>query len=142
MHQSPLASMRYTPEDKFSKGDKATVAGETCTDFVQERQNQFGEVSQAAVCITEDGIMLRQRIDEKVMYQVTELERANQSASLFQAPEGYRELSMSGGSNILSSMMDNIMENSKQRAQDTAEDRADSEVEDKTQKLLDKLFGN
>lgn len=142
MHQSPLASMRYDLADKLTEGPKANVSGESCTDYIQERQDQYGEVSVAAICITDDGIMLRQRIDEDVKYEVIELERAKQSASLFAAPEGYRELSMGAGNDILSGMLNNIMENSKQRAQDTAEDRADNEVEVKTQELLDKLFGN
>jgi hypothetical protein len=144
--RTPMAEIGFRQPEGVSRGETFQIAGETCTDHVQETQNAYGEIVRAAACFTADGILLRQAVDGQTLYQVTALERAPQSPALFATPQGYAEMDLGAmdavdtgdEGNIFSSALGHYGE----QVRDQADRRTGEEIEERTRNALDRLFGN
>lgn len=144
--RSPMAGVSFRQPDSMSRGETVQIAGETCTDHVQETQNAYGEIVRSAACFTTDGILLRQSVDDQPLYLVTSVQRAQQSPSLFETPQGYHEMDMGDPSGTAAGEEPNPFVNALGHYGDQVRDQADrrtgEEIEERTRNALNRLFGN
>jgi hypothetical protein len=146
--RTPMADIGFRAPDMPAGGQTLSIAGETCTDHVQDTQNAYGEIVRAAACFTPDGILLRQAVDGEVLYQVTAIERAPQSPALFETPQGYLELDMGGmaaapaGEDEEAGVLNGVLGRYGDQVRDQADRRTGEEVEERTRNALNRLFGN
>ena len=144
--RTPMAGVSFRQPDGMSRGETVQIAGETCTDHVQEAQNAYGEIVRSAACFTHDGILLRQSVDGQPLYRVTSVQRAPQSPALFETPQGYHEMDMGDPSGAAAGEDSNPFVNALGHYGDQVRSQADrrsgEEIEERTRNALNRLFGN
>ncbi|WP_395647121.1 hypothetical protein [Terricaulis sp.] len=74
--------------DNASSAGRCDVAGERGTEWRPRRAPAPGV--ERTACITSDGIVLRVRENDRVLWQATTVQRGPQQASLFGVPAGYQ----------------------------------------------------
>lgn len=144
--RTPMAAVSFRQPVSTGLGETVQIAGETCTDHVQETQNAYGEIVRSAACFTNDGILLRQSVDGQPLYLVTSVQRAQQSPALFETPQGYHEMDMGDPSSAAAGEDSNPFVNALGHYGDQVRDQADrrtgEEIEERTRNALNRLFGN
>lgn len=104
---NPLDSWQTEVAETATRTGNCSVAGENGAEWTKTTPEDGTD----AVCVTQDGIILRATDDGRVAWETTSVQRGPQSADLFRLPEGVQVMDLGN----MGSMMNQAIEAAKQR---------------------------